>query len=41
MTTYAVVNPATGEELASYPTFTDQQVEEAVAAAAAAHRSWW
>lgn len=40
MTDYTVVNPATGETLASFDTFTDAQIEEAVAAAAAAHREW-
>lgn len=40
MTDYAVVNPATGETLASYDTFTDAQIEEAVAAADEAHREW-
>lgn len=40
MTDYTVVNPATGETLASFDTFTDAQIEDAVAAAAAAHREW-
>ncbi len=40
MSDYAVVNPATGQTLAVYPTFTDEQVEQAVAAAEAAHRTW-
>ncbi len=40
MSEYAVVNPATGQTLAVYPTFTDEQVEQAVAAADAAHRTW-
>ena len=40
MTDYAVINPATGETLASFDTFTDAQIEEAVAAADAAHRDW-
>ncbi len=40
MTEYAVVDPATGETVASYPTCTDDQVEQAVAAATAAHRGW-
>ncbi len=38
--TYAVVNPATGETLATYPTATDAEVEAAVAAADSAARSW-
>ena len=40
MTDYAVINPATGETLASYDTFTDAQIEAAVAAADEAHREW-
>ncbi|MGX1932807.1 NAD-dependent succinate-semialdehyde dehydrogenase [Microbacterium resistens] len=40
MTDYAVVNPATGETLATYPTATDAQIEDAVARAAAAATVW-
>lgn len=40
MTDYAVVNPATGQTLATYDTLTDEQVEQALASAASAHRSW-
>lgn len=40
MTAYAVTNPATGETTATYETFTDAQIEDAVAAADAAHRGW-
>jgi len=40
MTDYAVVDPATGETVATYDTFTDAQIEQAVAAATAAHRDW-
>jgi succinate-semialdehyde dehydrogenase/glutarate-semialdehyde dehydrogenase len=40
MTDYAVVNPATGETLATYPAFTDAQIESAIAAADRAHRDW-
>ncbi len=40
MSDYAVVNPATGETGASYPIFTAEQVENAVAAAKAAHDGW-
>jgi hypothetical protein len=36
MTDYAVTNPATGETLASFDTFTDAQIDEAVAAENAA-----
>ncbi|GAA1739958.1 aldehyde dehydrogenase family protein [Aeromicrobium alkaliterrae] len=39
MTEYAVVNPATGEQVAAYPTATDAQVEDAIARAAQAHRA--
>lgn len=40
MTDYAVVNPATGETVASYDTATDEQIEQAVAAAASAAKVW-
>jgi succinate-semialdehyde dehydrogenase / glutarate-semialdehyde dehydrogenase len=40
MTDYAVVNPATGETLATYPTATDAQLEEAIAKANAAADGW-
>jgi succinate-semialdehyde dehydrogenase/glutarate-semialdehyde dehydrogenase len=40
MSDYAVVNPATGETLATYDTFTDAQVEEALATAADEYRDW-
>lgn len=40
MTDYAVINPATGETLSAYDTFTDAQIDEAIAAADAAHRGW-
>lgn len=40
MSEYAVVNPATGETLASYDTFTDAQIEAGVAAATTAYREW-
>jgi succinate-semialdehyde dehydrogenase/glutarate-semialdehyde dehydrogenase len=40
MTDYAVVNPATGETLTTYDTFTDAQIEQAITAAAEAHRGW-
>ena len=33
MSDYAVVNPATGETLATYPTATDAEVDAAIAAA--------
>src|SRR6187549_3413696 len=40
MSDYAVVNPATGETLARYDTFTDAQVEDALARAQAAFEAW-
>lgn len=40
MSTYAVVNPATGETVAEYPTFTDAEVEAAVAKAHAGFATW-
>lgn len=40
MSDYAVVNPATGETLATYPTITDDALEAALAQADAAYRSW-
>ncbi len=40
MSEYAVTNPATGEVLRSYPTATDAQIDEAVASAYQASRTW-
>ena len=40
MSDYAVVNPATGETLATYDTFTDAHAEAAVTAAASAYETW-
>ncbi|MFL2001229.1 NAD-dependent succinate-semialdehyde dehydrogenase [Microbacterium sp. A1-JK] len=40
MTDYAVVNPATGETLATYDTFDDAAVDDAVRRADAAARTW-
>ena len=40
MSQYAVVNPATGEQVASYDTFTDAQIEQALAAAQSAYETW-
>lgn len=37
---YAVVNPATGETVRSFPTITDAELESAIAAADEAHRTW-
>ncbi|MER7798567.1 NAD-dependent succinate-semialdehyde dehydrogenase [Microbacterium sp. NPDC096154] len=40
MSTYAVVNPATGETVAEYPVATDAEIEDATAAAHAAFLEW-
>ncbi|HNM84004.1 MAG TPA: NAD-dependent succinate-semialdehyde dehydrogenase [Mycobacterium sp.] len=40
MSLYAVVDPATGEVVKEYPTATDEQMEQALAAAAKAYREW-
>ena len=40
MSDYAVVNPATGETLATYPTLTDAEVQDAIASADDAFREW-
>ena len=40
MSQYAVVNPATGETVKTYPTISDDALREAIGRADAAHRSW-
>jgi succinate-semialdehyde dehydrogenase / glutarate-semialdehyde dehydrogenase len=40
MSLYAVVDPATGDVVQEYPTATDEQMEQALAAAAKAYREW-
>jgi succinate-semialdehyde dehydrogenase/glutarate-semialdehyde dehydrogenase len=40
MSDYAVVNPATGETLKTYPTISDDDLRDAIGRADAAHRSW-
>ena len=40
MSTYAVTDPSTGELVKLYPTATDEQVRQAIAAADQAHRHW-
>jgi succinate-semialdehyde dehydrogenase/glutarate-semialdehyde dehydrogenase len=40
MSLYAVVNPATGDVVQEYPTATDKQIDEALAAAQKAYREW-
>jgi succinate-semialdehyde dehydrogenase / glutarate-semialdehyde dehydrogenase len=37
---YAVVNPATGETLKTFPTISDAELDSAIAAADEAHRTW-
>ncbi|MCG2623074.1 NAD-dependent succinate-semialdehyde dehydrogenase [Arthrobacter sp. I2-34] len=39
-TGYRVVNPATGQVVEEFPTATDEQIQEALAAAEQAYRSW-
>ena len=40
MSLYAVIDPATGDVVREYPTATDEQIEQALAAATKAHRQW-
>ena len=40
MSTYAVVNPSTGETIKTYPLHTDEELETALATADGAHRDW-
>ncbi|MCU1442509.1 MAG: succinate-semialdehyde dehydrogenase [Cryobacterium sp.] len=40
MSEYAVVNPATGETVKTYPTITDAELDAAIASADHAHRTW-
>ncbi|WP_216915011.1 NAD-dependent succinate-semialdehyde dehydrogenase [Nocardia noduli] len=40
MSLYAVTDPSTGEVVEEYPTATAAQIEDAITAAAAAHREW-
>jgi succinate-semialdehyde dehydrogenase/glutarate-semialdehyde dehydrogenase len=40
MSDYAVVDPATGETLKTYPTITDDELQAAIGRAYAAHPSW-
>ena len=40
ITDFAVVNPATGETVQSYPTISDAELEQTIAKAEEAHRSW-
>ena len=40
MSDYAVVNPATGETVKTYPTIGDDELDAAIGRADAAHRDW-
>jgi len=40
MSSYAVINPATGETLSEYPEITDTELQNAIASAADAHATW-
>ena len=40
MSLYAVVDPKSGDVVREYPTATDEQIEQALAAAAKAYREW-
>ena len=40
MSSYAVINPATGEKVKEYPEITDSELKDAIAAAEEAHRTW-
>ncbi|MET0684387.1 MAG: aldehyde dehydrogenase family protein, partial [Solirubrobacteraceae bacterium] len=40
MSDYAVVNPATGETIKTYPTISDDDLRDAIGRADGAHRSW-
>ena len=40
MSEYAVINPATGEQLSTYDTFTDAQVQDALAQTKAVFDGW-
>ena len=40
MSSYAVVNPATGEKVEEYPEITDQELDSAIGKADEAHRTW-
>ena len=40
MSMYAVTDPATGQVVREYPTATDAEMEQAIAAAAKAYKEW-
>ena len=40
MTDYAVTNPATGEQVKTFPTFTDDELDSAIALAYDTYQNW-
>ena len=40
MSSYAVIDPATGETVEEYPTITDDELRAAIGRADEAHRAW-
>ena len=40
MSDYAVIDPATGQVVKTYPTATDEQIQQAIADATQAHKTW-
>jgi succinate-semialdehyde dehydrogenase/glutarate-semialdehyde dehydrogenase len=40
MSSYAVTNPATGEQIKTFPTITDDELDAAIALATETHRTW-
>jgi succinate-semialdehyde dehydrogenase/glutarate-semialdehyde dehydrogenase len=40
MSDYAVINPATGEQLKTYPTITDDELDRAIGLAYQTHQGW-
>ncbi|CAA9497225.1 MAG: Succinate-semialdehyde dehydrogenase [NAD]; Succinate-semialdehyde dehydrogenase [NADP+], partial [uncultured Solirubrobacteraceae bacterium] len=40
MTAYAVVDPATGQTLKTYPTISDEDLKDAIGRAHEGHRTW-
>ena len=40
MSVYAVTNPATGEQLKTFPTITDEELDSAIALAYETYQNW-
>ena len=40
MSVYAVTNPATGEQVKTFPTFTDDELDSAIALAYDTYQNW-